>query len=160
MACVILILGSNLGNRHRYLEDARRLVESYIGIVNQNSSIYETEPWGFIDENLFLNQVMEIDTILDPLGVLNEIKKIELQLGRIRANERYGARTIDIDILFYNDLIINTPELIIPHPEMIKRRFVLEPLSEIVAPRIHPVYSKSIENLLSECQDICKVARV
>ncbi|HEY4786324.1 MAG TPA: 2-amino-4-hydroxy-6-hydroxymethyldihydropteridine diphosphokinase [Bacteroidales bacterium] len=154
---VILILGSNLGDRFKYLQEARLHIDETIGSPIIISSIYETEPWGFTHENLFLNQVIQVNTALGPFEVLDKIQKIETKLGRERGNERYTARTIDIDILFYDDLIINTPKLTIPHIEMSGRRFVLEPLAEIVPMMVHPVYLKTVRELLTECEDRCKV---
>ena len=160
MPKVYLILGGNLGDRCKYLKEARGLIEKSIGKVVCCSSCYETEPWGFVHENLFLNQAVEVETSLSPFEILNSIKVIETSLGRIRGKERFNARTIDIDILFYDNLIINLPELIIPHPEMTNRRFVLSPLVEIAPDFVHPVLNKTIQQLLSECQDVCKVVKV
>jgi 2-amino-4-hydroxy-6-hydroxymethyldihydropteridine diphosphokinase len=160
MARVFLILGGNLGDRFKYLEEARTLIEKSIGLLCSCSSYYETEPWGFTHENPFLNQALEVSTNLNPLEILNCIQSVETSLGRIRGMERYRARTIDIDILFYDDLVINTPELTIPHAEISKRRFVLEPMAEIASNFVHPVINKTIRMLLSECQDTGKVKKI
>jgi 2-amino-4-hydroxy-6-hydroxymethyldihydropteridine diphosphokinase len=160
MARTFLILGGNLGNRNEYLEQARSLIRKEIGLICLQSSVYETEPWGFTDEKLFLNQVVEVFTKLDPFEVLAGIHSIENFMGRERGNARYAARNIDIDILLYNEMIVNTTELTIPHPEMIKRNFVLQPLAEIAPEVIHPVANKTIGELLAECRDTGKVRKV
>lgn len=159
MARTFLILGGNVGNRYEYLEQARFLIETKIGFIRLKSSVYETEPWGFTDEKLFLNQVVEVCTLLNPFEVLVQIHSIETFLGRERGNERYVARTMDIDILLYSKMIINTPELTIPHPEMLKRNFVLTPLDEIAADVIHPVANQTIHELLASSMDQCKIRK-
>jgi 2-amino-4-hydroxy-6-hydroxymethyldihydropteridine diphosphokinase len=153
MIITYLIFGSNLGNRLELLEKAKQQVEKSIGNVLQSSSIYDTEPWGFVHKNWFLNIVMAINTNLEPFALLVEIKKIEASLGRIMEDVRYTARLIDIDILFYDDLVLHTPELIIPHPEIPRRKFVLEPLTEIAPDLVHPVLKKTMMQLLKECED-------
>jgi 2-amino-4-hydroxy-6-hydroxymethyldihydropteridine diphosphokinase len=160
MSKVFLMLGGNLGDRLKYLTEARFLIEKSIGRVISCSSYYETEPWGFVHENLFLNQAVELEANLHPDEILNYVKGIETTLERTRGSERYKARTIDIDILFWDDLVINTLELTIPHPEMAKRRFVLEPMAEIAPELVHPGLHKTIHQLLSECQDFCKVIKL
>ncbi len=156
MARVYLILGSNLGNRLWYIEEAKiRLLQSTV--IIQQSLIYETEPWGYNDSNYFLNQVIIIETDLSPSELLENIKYIETSLGRTNTVIRYSSRIIDIDILFYDMLIINTPELIIPHPEIANRRFVLEPLKEINPLFVHPELLKNIAELHDTCKDNCKV---
>ena len=160
MASVYLILGGNLGDRFCYMEQARVSISERIGAIRKFSSFYETEPWGFSHDQLFLNQVFEVDTKLNPFEMLECINDIELNLGRVRNKDRYSSRTIDIDILFYDDLVIVTPALTIPHPEMTKRRFVLEPLAEIASEIVHPVLKKTIRQLLLDCEDLCKVYKV
>ena len=157
MAHTYLILGSNLGERLQYFIQAKKLLTGSVGKILQQSSIYETEPWGFQDSNLFLNQVLLIDTALKPIALLNEIKNVENFLGRVLSNVRYSARCIDIDILFYETLLIQTPELEIPHPEIANRRFVLEPLAEINPSLMHPVLKRTCAELLADCKDVCKV---
>lgn len=159
MQTVYLILGGNLGDRYKYLQEARALIEQSIGPLVTCSSFYETEPWGFAHDNSFLNQAIEVETRLNPFEILNEIKVIETSLGRSRGNERYSARTIDIDILFFGDAVIDAPELTIPHPEMAGRRFVLDPMCEIAPDLLHPLLQKTMQQLLAECQDACKVVR-
>jgi 2-amino-4-hydroxy-6-hydroxymethyldihydropteridine diphosphokinase len=155
-----LILGSNLGNRREYLKEARFQIEKSIGPVMLNSSLYETEPWGFVHENLFINQVIQILTSLSAKELLEGVKKIELQLGRTKGKERYTARTIDIDILAYNELVMITEELTIPHAELANRRFVLEPLAEIAPEWIHPKTHQGIMELLEICPDRKSVKKI
>ena len=151
-----LALGSNLGNKEENIQNAVLAISS-IGEIIRYSSLYETEPWGFSDKNFFLNMVLSINTELNPNSLLNEINKIEILLGRKRVKEQWVARIIDIDILFYDNQIINQPNLIIPHPQLINRQFVLKPLIEIAPEFVHPVYQKSISILQKECKDICEV---
>lgn len=160
MSKVFLILGGNLGNRQNNLEQARLLIEQTIGVTITCSACYETEPWGFAHENAFLNQVLQVETTLAPLSVLKEIQKIEISLGRVRGNDRYNARTIDIDILFYDNLIVTLPDLTIPHLHIAKRRFVLEPLAEVASEFVHPVLNLTVSELLTACEDTCKIVKI
>ncbi|MDP4209460.1 MAG: 2-amino-4-hydroxy-6-hydroxymethyldihydropteridine diphosphokinase [Bacteroidota bacterium] len=157
MYTTILMLGSNVGDRLYCLDIAIGLINSEIGEVVRRSLVYETEPWGYFDEFQYLNQVVVVDTLLEPIEILDKINTIEQELGRTRSKVRYAARTIDIDILFYDDCIMATPELTIPHAELANRRFVLEPLSEIAPELKHPVLEKTVGELLEACQDTCKV---
>jgi len=152
-----LLLGSNLGDRIRYLGEAIRMVKEMGNSVVAGSSVYETEPWGFISGDYFLNMVVELRTGMSPEGILNMIKIIETALGRCRSAEKYRSRTIDLDILFYNDMIIAIPGLIIPHPLIAERRFVLVPMNEIAPGFNHPVLNKSVSLLLEECKDRSEV---
>jgi len=163
MNTTYLIFGSNLGDRLKLIEEATQLVEKNIGAISKKSSMYDTEPWGFVHKNTFLNQVICVETNLTPHGLLGATKKIESSLGRIREKVQevqYTARTIDIDILLYNDWVIKTDDLQIPHTRMAERRFVLEPLTEIAANLEHPVLKKKILQLLDECKDEMKVRRM
>jgi len=161
MALTYLSIGGNLGYRFSNLARARLLIEENIGRIDLKSSVYETEPWGFVHKNLFLNQIVGVRTLLSPFEILSEIKKIETVMGRKRTGkERYEGRRIDIDILFYNNEIIDTAELTVPHPEMTKRKFVLIPLAEIATTKIHPVLNKTVDDLLRECQDNGEVKKV
>ena len=157
MKKVFLGLGSNLGNRVENLISAKVRIGELIGPVVSESPVYETEPWGFESDEKFLNMVLCAETDLSPSGLLGRILKIESQLGRIRSEARYSSRNIDIDILLYNNEIINETALIIPHPRMHERRFVLVPLNEIASELKHPVLKKSIKALLEECKDDSKV---
>ena len=156
---VFLGLGSNLGERESYLNNAVGLIGTSIGFISEKSGIYETEPWGFQSENNFLNMVIKVHTELKPGDLLKKIQGIEDKLGRVRNAKQYASRTIDIDILFYANRVIEKPELTIPHPLIQDRRFVLVPLCEIAPLMIHPVLSRTFEDLLLSCRDERKVFR-
>lgn len=149
---VYLLTGGNMGNRLQYLEQAAASIEKNIGAITRRSAVYETAAWGLENQDAFLNQVLEIRTHLDPGSVLAEILGIEENMGRKR-EQKYGPRIIDIDILFFNDEVIDRPGLKLPHPQMQFRRFVLEPLSQLIPSRIHPLLKKTVKELLDECQD-------
>lgn len=149
----ILLLGCNLDDRKGNINKAVLLIEEKIGAIVCKSSIYESEPWGFEAEQPFLNQVLEVQTSHSPNDLLQHIHQIENELGRQRLQAGYESRTMDIDILFYDDLILNTDHLKIPHPEIRNRRFVLEPLNEIFPDLLHPALQKSINDLLNICED-------
>ena len=155
---VYLLLGSNLGDRLAQLAAAREQIKSAIGNIITESSIFETDSWGFEGED-FLNQCILVGSELKPQAVLDEIITIENELGRERTSEGYENRTIDIDILFYNREVVQTPGLVIPQIDLENRRFVLEPLNEIASGLIHPLLKKEIRLLLSECMDRSKVAK-
>ena len=152
MIDVFLLLGSNLGDRKGYLQKAIDLIETELGVVTQKSSIYETEAWGKTDEPNYLNQVVQVNTTLPARQVLEKVLQIETKMGRVR-EMKWGARIIDIDILFYGQDIITEPGLTVPHPELHNRKFTLEPLSEISPDWQHPVFKKSIFQLKSELKD-------
>lgn len=163
MSLVYLGLGSNLGDRLQNITTAIIKLSS-IAKFKVCSSIWETSPWGLTDQNYFLNCVALFETTLQPLELLEEIARIEVGLGRERERflvslgTRFGPRTIDIDILFYDALIIDTPTLIIPHPLLHKRKFVLLPLSEIAPKLTHPILKKEIQELLKDInskEDCC-----
>ncbi len=143
---LFLGLGTNLGNREENLTKAVRLITENVGEVLAVSSFYKSEPQGFVSENYFLNAVLMLHTKLSPFEVLDETRKIEKLIGRKRKTRKvYADRIIDIDILFYDDLKINTPELTIPHPHIAKRDFVLVPLAEI-APILAEKFKGKKEN--------------
>jgi 2-amino-4-hydroxy-6-hydroxymethyldihydropteridine diphosphokinase len=142
-----------MGDREANLSEAVSRIEENIGNILKSSSLFETEPWGFESESKFLNSAVEVETKLTPSGVLGAILMIEAQLGRVRSEKQYSSRVIDIDILFYDDLIMNEISLKIPHPLLHKRKFVLLPLNEIVPELVHPVLKKSIGSLLESCED-------
>ena len=149
---VFLGLGSNLGNREENLLMAQRLIEEKVGKIRSKSSIYETAAWGITEQNTFLNQVLEIETIFSPNAVLHLVLKIEKGMGRIR-KIKWGERSIDIDVLYYNNEIISTENLAVPHPFIQERKFVLVPLCEIAPAFIHPKIKQSNLELFENCQD-------
>ncbi|RPH73546.1 2-amino-4-hydroxy-6-hydroxymethyldihydropteridine diphosphokinase [bacterium] len=150
---VFLSLGSNLGDRVKNLETAFRLLFENAGDAVRSSSLYETEPWGFKHERFFLNQVIRLNSYLSPHKILETIHLIEKSLGREREPGHYSARTIDIDILFYDNLVMDTPGLTIPHPLIGQRLFVLLPLKEIAPRLVHPVGGLSVVEMLEQCDD-------
>jgi 2-amino-4-hydroxy-6-hydroxymethyldihydropteridine diphosphokinase len=156
---VFLLLGTNLGNRSENLLVARKQVEITAGKIIRASSVYETAAWGNVDQANFFNQVVEIETNLAPVELLHAVLSIEEQMGRIR-EIKWGPRIIDIDILLYDEIIITTDFLSIPHPALHQRRFTLVPLAEIAAEQIHPVLQKTITELLSMCEDQLFVTKV
>jgi len=154
MNVVFLLLGSNLDDRYALIGRARDEISSKIGRITRTSLIYESEPWGFSANQPFLNQVITVETELKPAVILEKILNIEKELGRKRdLLRRYTSRLIDIDILFFNDEIINEANLVIPHPGIPDRMFTLIPLSELDGSFIHPGSFKSILEMISECPD-------
>ena len=147
-----LLIGGNMGDRLANLENARTAIQEQVGNILSNSSIYETAAWGMENQAAFLNQALLIDTPFEAIELLENLLKIEKAMGRIR-NQPLGPRTIDLDIIFFNDQILDTENLTIPHPHMQKRNFVLTPLNEIAPDYIHPIYKKSINQLLIDCTD-------
>ncbi len=148
-----LLLGSNLGDKKKQMDQATELIKEMIGQVTKRSSFYETEPWGFSSEEFFLNITLQTLTFLSPEEVIQKIGEIEKRFGRKRSGRGYSSRNMDIDILFYDDLVIDQDILKIPHPRLQDRRFVLVPLDEIAHDLIHPVFRKTIGELLHDCAD-------
>ena len=159
MYSTYILLGSNLGDSRKYLADAILEIEDKLGTITKKSSLYQTASWGNHNQPDFLNQVIELYTALDPFYILKGILDIETKLGRER-NEKWGSRTIDIDILLYGNLIIEEQALKIPHPFLHQRRFALEPLAEIAPNLIHPQLSKNIKSLLRDLTDKLSVKRL
>ncbi len=156
MSLVYLILGGNRGNRPEIFSSAIKLLNSKIGPQKAISSLYESESWGFESE-LFLNQVIIIETPLSPFEVLVHTQQIESQLGRVRNTDGYEPRTIDIDLLYYGSQLINSSGLTIPHPMIAKRKFVLVPLAEIAPNLKDPVTGMTVSGMLQKCNDTSKV---
>jgi 2-amino-4-hydroxy-6-hydroxymethyldihydropteridine diphosphokinase len=154
-----LLTGGNEGDRYLQLQQARTNIEHICGQFLLVSSLYETAPWGKPDQPDFLNQVLLVETKLGPQALLRAILSIEEKGGRKRTVKN-APRSIDIDILFYNLLVLEEPGLSIPHPRIADRRFVLEPLNEISPEFIHPVFGKSIHQLLLECKDELAVKKI
>jgi 2-amino-4-hydroxy-6-hydroxymethyldihydropteridine diphosphokinase len=156
--CYIL-LGSNIGQRKQYLNKAITAIQHRCGNLINQSAIYETAAWGNTKQASFLNQVIVLHTQLSPDELMQELLHIEEELGRIRT-EKYGPRTIDLDILFYGNLVYHSAKVTLPHPAIQDRRFVLIPLAELNARKIHPVYRKTINTLLNECADLLPVKKL
>ena len=158
MSSVFLILGSNIGNCLETLEKARVLIAERVGAIADLSPIYRAEPWGFSSEDWFYNQAVRCETKLSPEAVLSAILNIETELGRKRTPENtYGSRSIDIDILYFDNEIISTETLQIPHKHIQDRRFALMPLCDIAPDFVHPVLKKTSLELLYLCEDDCVV---
>ena len=149
MTTAYLLLGTNIGDRATNLLKARTLLARDIGIITAESSILETAAWGKTDQADFLNQAITIDTPHSPLALLQKLKSIEIEMGRVDTTQ-WGPRLIDIDILLYGKEIVNEPSLKIPHPYLHVRQFALLPLAELAKDIVHPVLNKTIEELLVE----------
>ncbi len=146
MAIAYVGIGSNIGNRQANCREAvRMLVENGLVVLRQ-SSLIETEPWGITDQPRFINMAVAVETDVAPEQLLVILKNIEKSMGRVEA-VRWGPRVIDLDILFYDDLILDTEGLVIPHPHLHERDFVLNPLAEIAPEKIHPLLNKTVEEL-------------
>jgi 2-amino-4-hydroxy-6-hydroxymethyldihydropteridine diphosphokinase len=146
-ATIYLALGSNIGDRFVNLQAAIAALPDTVTVLAQ-SPVYETPPWGFIDQPAFLNMALKGETTLGPLELLKQLKILETRLGRLPA-VRWGPRLIDIDILFYADLVLDIPGLVIPHPRLQDRAFVLVPLANLDPDLVHPVLCKPVRELLS-----------
>lgn len=148
MSKIFLSLGTNVGDRMANLEKACSHLDERFRVVKK-SSVYETEPWGGVSQGLFLNQVVQIESSVQPRELLEAVKDLELMMGR-KKTAKWGPRVIDIDILFYDDLIVNETDLVVPHKFLHERKFVLEPLNEISPDFVHPVLGKKISELFSQ----------
>jgi 2-amino-4-hydroxy-6-hydroxymethyldihydropteridine diphosphokinase len=155
----ILLLGSNLGDRKSNLIKSTLLIEKQIGKVLHRSALYETKPWGKSDQPDFINQVLIVETTLSPHILLKSALAIEKEMGRIRT-EIWGARLIDIDLLYVGTQILHSETLKLPHAGIAERRFVLEPLAELLPDFIHPALNKSHRQLLQECADRLSVHKI
>jgi 2-amino-4-hydroxy-6-hydroxymethyldihydropteridine diphosphokinase len=160
MNVAFLSLGGNVGDRENNLKKARQLLNAHCGRLTKVSSLYETEAWGHQSGNTYLNQVVKLETKLSPVRLMLKLQQIEQELGRKRTGKGYTDRTMDIDLLFYNQAIINQKTLTVPHPRLHLRRFVLEPFCEIGGSVKHPVLRQSIQKLLKGSADTLAVKRV
>ena len=158
----VLLIGGNQGNRYELLQQTLRRIGERIGIVRHTSSFYETAPWGFTSAQDFLNMAVVIDTDLSPTELLAASQSIELEMGRIRKDalplsplqpRTYSDRPMDIDLIFYDSTVLNTPQLTIPHPHLQQRQFVLQPLNEIIPDYIHPRLRLPVSKLCATCSD-------
>ncbi|MEQ9423112.1 MAG: 2-amino-4-hydroxy-6-hydroxymethyldihydropteridine diphosphokinase [Cyclobacteriaceae bacterium] len=147
-----ILLGSNLGNRLGNLKTAVNHLSDKIGDISKTSSVYQTEPWGVVEQRSFLNLALQVETTLSPFDMLQKCLEIEDEMGRKRS-KKWGERRIDVDILYINDDVIDQEKLQIPHPRIAERRFTLVMLSELFPEFVHPIYKKSNEQLLKECKD-------
>jgi 2-amino-4-hydroxy-6-hydroxymethyldihydropteridine diphosphokinase len=158
MDSIVISLGSNIGDRHAHLDEACRLLEDQkVNILNK-SSIYESEPVGFTGQDEFLNQILLVDTELNPKQLLDMCLHVEQKMGRIRTVKN-GPRNIDIDLLFYRDEVMSEDTLLLPHPRVAERRFILMPLVELLPKAFHPVLDVSVQELFDTCEDDGMVER-
>lgn len=160
MPTTYLLLGADIGDKKAAFTKAKQLIGERLGRVVRESSLYESGAWGFESTTTFLNKVLEVETVLPALELLNSIQQIEAELGRVRSGNGYKSRPIDIDILFYGNAVIDTPTLIVPHPHMHKRMFTLAPLSELIPDFIHLTLGKTIAVLKTECADSGAVRKI
>jgi len=151
-------LGTNLGDRNAQLDQAIFLLQKKLDRAVRPSPVYETAAWGITEQPAFLNQVVEIKTDLGPFALLDLILNIEQQMGRVRI-QKWGERLIDLDILMYDDLLLYSDRLVIPHPYLTERRFVLAPLADLVAQRIVPGHQRTVGQLLTQCSDTGTASR-
>jgi 2-amino-4-hydroxy-6-hydroxymethyldihydropteridine diphosphokinase len=158
MASVVLITGGNVGDAEQTLGEAARLIDAEVGRVVRHSQIYRTKAWGFEADD-FRNQVLVVESGLEPMQILEVVNDIEQRLGRNRVEEQkiksatgacYASRSIDIDILFYDDRVVESERLTLPHPRIAERMFVLEPLAEVAAGWRHPLSGKSVQEMYDE----------
>ena len=159
MPTIYILLGGNIGDRIHHLSEARRLIAEQCGEVTATSSIYETKAWGVTNQPDFLNQVIIISSDLEAAALLGKLETIEIELGRER-HQRWHERTIDIDILYYNQEVIDTENLKVPHPQIAFRRFTLIPLAELSPDWVHPELGKTQSELLETCPDELEVWRL
>jgi 2-amino-4-hydroxy-6-hydroxymethyldihydropteridine diphosphokinase len=157
---IYLCIGGNLGEREANLEETIDFIDINFGDVLAVSSVYESEPWGMTDVPNFLNQVVHIQSELSNDQLLAEIAELEEFFGRDRSAEGYVSREMDVDVLFIDNEIVENEKLIVPHPRIAERRFVLEPLAEIASDLVHPILKQSVSELLKACKDPGKVTRL
>ncbi len=157
---IFLLIGTNLGDREQNLAFARDQIRELLGNIVSESSIYESEPWGFQAQEMFLNQVVEIESLKTCKEFLLTIKRIEEKMGRVKiGNQGYVSRLIDIDILYFGKEIVREYDLVVPHPHIENRKFTLLPLVEIAAQWVHPLFNLSNTELLHKCKDVGQVSK-
>lgn len=159
MGSVFLLLGSNLGDRLANLQEARQQISRQSGKIVTVSGVYQTAAWGAENQPDFYNQAVEIEAFVSPEKTLQSLLAIEKTMGRVR-KVKWGARLIDIDILLWGNSLIDSPNLMIPHPHLPARRFALAPLAELAPQAVHPLLGKTILQLLHECTDALDVTRI
>ncbi|MCR5014527.1 MAG: 2-amino-4-hydroxy-6-hydroxymethyldihydropteridine diphosphokinase [Bacteroidales bacterium] len=159
--CYILF-GSNQGDKQGLLEKACELIEARCGMLVERSSLYLSEPWGFDCDEWFLNELLVVETEMKPDALMEALLAIEKELGRVRHPEveGYSSRTVDLDILYYGDQIVRTEKVIVPHPRLHQRRFVLVPLCELIPDFLHPEFHLSQQQLLERCIDTSIVKKI
>jgi 2-amino-4-hydroxy-6-hydroxymethyldihydropteridine diphosphokinase len=155
----VILLGTNLGDKILMLHQAKLSIQNNVGAIVRTSSLYETAAWGITNQPSFCNCILEVITHLTPDELLNSLLTIEAELGRIR-DGKWAPRTIDLDILYYNDQIISSDNLVIPHPQIQNRRFTLVPLCEILPDFIHPILNLRNSEILSACKDGSEVVKL
>ena len=157
---IYIQLGSNLGDRSRMLLQAQNYISAHIGAITKKSAVYETEPWMMDSEKWFLNMVVEVESNLDAHSLMLKMKHFEEHLGRNTGKKTIGyeSRIIDMDILFYGSEIINSSDLVVPHPFLHERKFVLIPMNEVNSDFVHPIFNKTIDQLLEKCNDTYQVS--
>lgn len=156
---IFLLTGSNLGRREAYLQEAKNKLTEILGAPIAVSALYQTAAWGKTNQPAFLNQVLVFEPSVPAETLLQTILLIEKKMGRQR-EEKWAERNIDIDILFYGSQVIQIPHLQIPHPHLHQRRFTLEPLAEVAPLFVHPVFNKSLRQLLADCTDKLEVTKL
>lgn len=157
---VFLGIGGNIGNKHLNFIKVARLIEAQLGKIVKASSIYETPPWGFVSEDHFWNQVFLIETKLEPERLLEEINDLETEFGRKRSTGKYTSREMDIDILYFENMYLESEDLVIPHPRIQNRKFVLVPLVEIAPDFKHPLFRLTNLQLLENCKDESVIIKI
>ncbi len=158
MNTAYLLIGGNLGDRAAYLQMALTKIADTCGNITNTSSIYETAAWGNTDQPSFYNQAVVVSSTLSPEALMDQLLAIEHEMGRVR-DQKYGPRTIDLDILMIDGQVFNTDKLTIPHPQMHNRRFALLPMAEVAPTLTHPILYQSIEDLLQNCPDTLDVQK-